>query len=570
MRNFKKSIFRLLILIIFLCYRSSFLPINAKHEETPPQLTVVMVIDQFAYHYIEKLRNNFNYGFKFLLERSIFYSNAHHPHGGTTTATGHTALNTGTLAKDHGIIQNKWYEGTTKVRMDDDNTIESQVFNAHDFQPYGKSAKRIMVDGISDQFILNAPKFKPREVFSLSFKSRAAIGMGGKLGKAIWFDKRTNMFTSSKAFFKKLPGWLTNFNNKKVKKSRYIPWKLAYPAKSKYYKLRQIDHLQKNNYQETRYKTTLIGKDLTQKLKVQNVDFYLNKKQKMDSDLILKTPFANQLLLDLAKTCLDNELNNKNQLLLWISLSPLDWLGHIYGPQSLEVTDMIYHLDKQILNFIKYLEKKVGKNNFLFILTADHGVESIPEIIQQYGFREAKRINVLKLIEKMNQLIKEKYEIDDIVLAFFTTQFFLNKEKLNKLDKPTKNAILEDLKTFLKKQPGTKNAWTFKELKNMSFHPFQLEEFYKNQLFPGRSGNIICQPHPYCTFTPYETGTSHRSAYDYNTHIPLFVYQKHRFEKKQITQKVWSPQLPVSLARILEVSKPSASPFQVLPGLFKE
>ena len=115
--------------------------------------------------------------------------------------------------------------------------------------------------------------------------------------------------------------------------------------------------------------------------------------------------------------------------------------------------------------------------------------------------------------------------------------------------------------------PGIKNVWTFDELEDSTFQPHQLESFYKNQLYAGRSGDIICQPEPYCQITKYPTGTSHMSPYDYDTHVPLIIYQNGRFEKKKVNKKVWMQQLPVTLAHILHVGQPSASPYDQLPGL---
>ena len=101
----------------------------------------------------------------------------------------------------------------------------------------------------------------------------------------------------------------------------------------------------------------------------------------------------------------------------------------------------------------------------------------------------------------------------------------------------------------------------------MSVVPDYLENFYKNQLYEGRSGDIICMPQPYCQITKYPTGTSHSSPYDYDTHVPLVLYQQGRFGRQTIRSKVWMQQLPITLAHILGVQRPSASTFATLPGI---
>ena len=105
----------------------------------------------------------------------------------------------------------------------------------------------------------------------------------------------------------------------------------------------------------------------------------------LDSDapysLFEKTPMANQMLLDCAKACIKANLgcNRDDRMMLWVSLSPLDKLAHVYGPQSLEVIDLIYHLDCQLKCFIHFVDRYLKRSDVLYVLTADHGMGPIPE-----------------------------------------------------------------------------------------------------------------------------------------------------------------------------------------------
>ncbi len=157
---------------------------------TPPKLTVIMVIDQFAYPLYAKTIPHLQYGLKTLLDKGIVYENTYLPHGMPATGTGHTGLNVGTYAKDHGIIANGWVTPSgERVACDDDTAEHAAVFAPNGLYDYGKSARNIMVNGISDQFMLASQPNNPRLAFGVSLKSRAAICTAGQLGKAIWFDK---------------------------------------------------------------------------------------------------------------------------------------------------------------------------------------------------------------------------------------------------------------------------------------------------------------------------------------------------------------------------------------------
>ncbi len=549
MKYQKIKILSILILIslTFGChppYQKTYLP------QKPPKLTVVIVIDQFAYHYTQKLKKYLKHGIGFLLKNGIVYENAHFPHGAPTTPTGHSAIATGTFANYHGFLFSYWFdENGKKIMWEDDSPQTAAVFSKDGLYDYGKSGKNLMVDTLSDQFILKSKPFCKRKAIAISYKPYACLPMAGQLGKAIWFDYKTGYFTTSKAYYKKMPKWLDEFNKeKKINELKTTSWNLAYPQNSPAYNFSYI-----SDYSFAGHKFSLIK----QPQKIEN-----------DFDLFLKTPDANQLLLDLAKKCLDTKLskNKKNKLLLWISLGCLDMVGHFYGPDCMETIDMIYHLDKQLEDFIKYVQKKVGTRKVLFVLTSDHGIPPIPEIMHKQGFKKSIRVQVEPLIKQMNEMVQQKYGIKEMVIGFKRIHFFVNLKKLKSLEKEKQHELLNMLKKFLKNQPGIKNVWTNQDLNKAVFQPDEFEYFFQQQRYPGRNGQLICQPQPYCVLTTYPTGTSHRSPYEYDTHVPLVIYQKGKLQRKKVENKVWMMQLPVTLAKILGVQKPSASTFAILPG----
>ncbi len=116
-------------------------------------------------------------------------------------------------------------------------------------------------------------------------------------------------------------------------------------------------------------------------------------------------------------------------------------------------------------------------------------------------------------------------------------------------------------------QPGIKSVWTYDQLLNSNPLPTDHMYFFKRQLYPGRSGQIIIQTQPYVQLTDNSTGTSHCTPYEYDTHVPLMFYQRNVFEERVIEQKVWTLQLANTLAYLLGTNKPSASTMDVLPGI---
>jgi len=539
--------------LFFLLLPTFYTPLSCL-DIKPPRLTIIFIVDQFAYHYLPRLEQYLTGGIKFLMINGINYKNAYWPHAQPSTAIGHTGLNTGAFANYHGIVGNSWRnEKLQKVAFDDDLEQQAAVFSPEGFYSYGKSAHNIMVDGVSDQLMLESCKTAPITVFALSYKSGAAIGNVGELGKAIWFDTKAGCFTSSKAYFDKIPSWLEQFNKKHPFDALMKQeWNLFYHKDSAAYSLAEEATPQCQRIESG------IGKKV--------VNLVTNSKN--SARVFIESPMANELLFDLAKKFLDNHLtrNKDSRIVLWVSLSPLDKLCHFFGPHGRETIDMIYHLDYQLKRFLSFVRKRVKQSDVLYILTADHGVEPLPEWLQKKGVKNARRILIPSLVKGIEAYIQKKHGIT-IKCAIKVPQVYLDKT-FDLLDKEKQQIILNDIKNYLEQQKGIKKAWLNCELSEECINKGQIEYYYKNQQFPGRSGHITFQVFPYTLVTKHTTGTGHRTPYEWNTHVPLIFYQKGVFEHKVINERVWLLQFANSLAQIHKIPKPSASTFSLLPGLF--
>lgn len=520
-----------------------------------PRLTVIMVVDQFAYSYLRKLSPYLKHGIKFLMRHGIVYENANHPHGMPSTGPGHTALSTGCYAKDHGITSNHWATPMgKKVACDDDDPKTAAVINPRGgFYDFGKGPLHIEVDGISDQFVLSQEPDSSRVAISISIKSRAAVCTANEMGKAIWFDKESGQFTSSKAYYDQLPAWLKQFNQqKRIDKLTKVSWPLYFPRCSPAYNFKYID-----NY-EFSSRPSMVGKTLP-----------IDHNCEEPYELFIRTPAANQLLFDLGLRAIKTHVTRKScqEMLLWICLSPLDMVGHEFGPQSREAIDMIYHLDCQIERFMDSISEYLKRTDVLFVLTADHGVSPIPELLNDEGYSAATRIDYSIVIPHINQTIKKHFEIDNFISHCLSNQLFVNEKVFRSLNAQDQEKAFVIIKDSLKGHAGVKRVWSAEELRNSWFDQTMLESHIKYQMYPGRTGRYIIQPFPYCVADDFGTGTGHRTPYEPDTHVPLILYQKHNLERRVIYENVWTLQLAPSLAHILRIARPSASTAPLLPGL---
>lgn len=529
---------------------------NEPERSVKTGLTVIIIVDQCAYQFIRKLKTYFTGGLQHLLNNGVIYENAYHPHGLPATATGFAAFNTGTVASYHGMTNNSWFSKDGKeILCDDDTPEKAAVFSKDGLYTYGKSAKNIMVDGLSDQVMLDRQPSSENHVFAISNKSRAAICLANKLGKALWFDPVAGQFTSSKAYFNKLPDWLVDFNNKLgINRLETITWNRLYPLTHPAYSLKDA-----TNYTYSKYKQGLIDASIKIGPRYHKKDPY---------DEWNKTPYANKAVLDLATVCIMHYApQTSGQMVILLGLSPLDLVSHRQGPDSIEATDLMLRLDQQLQDFFAEVEQIVAPEQTLYVFSADHGVDPIPELMVERGM-PAGRINADVFVRTINRAINKKYGIAKSVRSLHTPNLYLDEQVLQKLPAEKRNALLHDIVMVVKKQPGVANAWTYDELMNTYYEPYQFECWYKNQLYPGRSGAVIFQPLPYYQFVKKNVGTTHETPYEFNTHVPLIFYQKNRFKPHVILDKVWTLQVANTVAHLIDVPKPSTSTADLLPGLF--
>jgi len=523
-------------------------------QNQPPKLTVIFVVDQCPYHMITKLLPFMNYGIKQMVNKGTSFTNAHHPNFKPGTFTGHTNLNTGADACDHGGIGNYWYNNEgEKIICDGGDPINDAVFSPNGMYDYGKSPQHIMVDGISDQFMMSSSPLSPRHVVSVSGKSRSAIATANN-AQAFWFDNQSGQLTSSKAYCDKLSDWVERFNaSHAIKSPGTITWDQCYDEASGAYSFDYID-----DYRFSR-RTPFVGKTLPIGPEADPEKPYINFEL---------SPSLNRFIMDAALTCIQEHVSpdKPDQLLLWVCLSSLDKVGHRFGPWSREYADMLCHVDKDIGFCMQEAQEIIKPSDCLFILTSDHGIPPFIAHLREKGLKNIGHlIESKELIKEINLFIEEQYGIPDLIYAAINHQLYVNLKKFYSLSLLEQKNAIKDIQSFVETMPGIKKVWTPQALLKQSFHVNSPEFYFQKQYYPGRSGQLLLQMHPFSLVSGHINGTSHSTPHTHNTHVPLILYRPGVTQPKKVHSRVVTLQLANTLAEILQVPQPSSSYVDVLP-----
>ncbi|AWI26130.1 alkaline phosphatase PafA [Flavobacterium pallidum] len=515
-----------------------------------PKLVVGIVVDQMKMDYLYRFSNDFTAnGFKKLMSEGFVFENMHYNYMPTYTAPGHASIYTGTTPSVHGIVSNEWYSASTgKERYcTDDETVTT--IGGGTRQEGAMSPKNLLATTITDELRLST-NFKGK-VIGMSLKDRGAILPAGHFANwAFWYSK-TGEFISSTFYGTQLPDWATNFNAQK----RFMPyidkgWDLLMPKET--YNESLAD--------DNKYEGKLYGKSPVFPYNLK--EMYANN----DAGILRATPFGNDLLLDFAKEAIDKEgLGSDNDTdFLTVSFSSTDYVGHIIGPRSVELQDTYLRLDRNIADLIAYLDKKVGKGNYLMFLTADHaGAENVT-------FLKDNKYNVANIpFGEMSKNLK-RFSTDtfgtDVIADFSNNNVFLNRQALK-----DKSLDMEKVKTslsdYLMTLPQTKRVYSKEEILHATGNDFYLN-FIAKGYDPRENGDLVVLFRP--GYIEYgATGTSHGTPYSYDTHVPAIFYGWHihkgiSHDKKAITQ------IAPTLAQKLSITFPNGSECQVLPEILNQ
>ncbi|OWP87172.1 alkaline phosphatase [Flavobacterium covae] len=543
MKNFFKVYFSVLSLAV-----SAQTPkINAEIKR--PKLVVGIVVDQMKMEYLNRFYSDFSEnGFKRLLRDGFTYHNMHYNYMPTFTGPGHASIYTGTTPAIHGIVGNEWFnKATGKNLYCTDDTDVSTVGNGTE-QEGKMSPKILQASTITDELKLST-NFKGK-VIGVSVKDRGAILPAGHFADwAFWFSKTGN-FISSTFYGKSLPSWVTQFNNEK-NYEKYVNqnWDLL-KDKTAYNESLPDD----NPYE---------GK--------------LNKKQAFfpyslseltkpgDVGILRTTPFGNNFLADFAQKTIENEQLGKDEDtdFLTVSFSATDYIGHMYGPRSIELQDTYLRLDQTLASFLQYLDLNVGKDNYLLFLTADHaGAENVMHLKDnRYDVEDTNEKNIEHAIAEFT---KTQFG-ENLLLLYDSFNVFLDKAKIKEkgleLSK-VKNAVKE----FLYTQKHVKRVYDENEIIAGSVADNYLN-FVSKGYDPVQNGELIIVDKP--AYMQYQTtGTSHGSPYSYDTHVPCLFYgwgikKGENFDKKDITQI--APTLALKLKTTLPNSTDAIPLTEILP-----
>ncbi len=457
------------------------------------------------------------------------------PYTPTVTACGHSCIYTGAVPAISGITGNFWWD---KQQMRSVYCTEDKNVNTvGSASALGKmSPKNMLVTSICDELRM-ATNFKSK-VIGISLKDRGGIlPAGHSANAAYWYDNTIGSWITSTYYMDQLPKWVNDFNTgKSVDKYYLAGWNLLYPANS---------YVQ-STADEKIYEAKPFGAKFPYDLKK-----FIGK----DYTKITATPMGNTFTTEFAKAAITGEqlgIDNITDFLA-ISYSSPDYIGHTFGPNSVEAEDGFLRLDKELGNLLDFLDSKVGKNQYMVFLSADHGVAEIPEYMKENKL-PAGRVYMNTIISQLNKTLNEKYSISNIIVSDDNYQVHLNHPALDSA-KVSKKEVTRWIVDKLSLDSGMARVFAIEDLYNVPLPP-TIRTMVNNGYYPPRNGDIQIILKPGYIDALSGTGTTHGLWNPYDTHIPLLWYGW-GIKPGKSNREVYMTDIAPTIAALLHIQMPN-------------
>ncbi len=546
---------------------AAFMLAPASHAATPPpRLVLQITVDQLRGDLPQRFLSGMgDGGFRYLLDNGVVYANAHHAHANTETIVGHATLATGAHPSDHGLVGNVWFDrasGQLVYNVEDARypllSAGADVDRATEIDPTQKVAKTdgrspgaILVSTFSDELAIStAGKAK---VFAVSVKDRGAISMAGHAGKAFWFSKQKGEFVTSRFYYDRYPEWVQAFNAARpAQRYANAQWEL----------LRQPADYLLGDKDDQPWETAFgsFGRVFPHP--------YGPGDGKYFTTLLTLSPAGDELTLDFARQLVENEAIGADDVTdyLSVSFSSTDYVGHLFGPSSLEAEDNLLRLDRTLARLLAFVDEKVGLKNTLIVLSADHGGPEVPGQLNQFGI-EADYVNPDEWDKAAGiENLKKRFGIGgELIQKFFPPYVYLDREVIGERglsQAEVEQAVAAEMMKF----KGVAMAVSSTALMHGRVPDTAMTRSILNGHNLKRSGDVyvVFEPHWFINdFDGLIVASTHGSPWQYDSFVPV-IFAGAGLQPRRVYREIQTIDVARTLAAWTGTKPPSAASGQIL------
>ena len=287
------------------------------------------------------------------------------------------------------------------------------------------------------------------------------------------------------------------------------------------------------------------------------------------------SPAGDELALDFAKTLLISEQLGQDDVpdYLAISFSSTDYVGHLFGASSLESEDNMARLDRTLKNLFEFIDKEVGLENTLIVLSADHGQPEVPGHLHALGIDNAHYFDT-EALDKTPAIMALKKQFglgEELIEAFFQPYLYLNHDLIREkgLDQAqVEQAVAAELLKF----DGVAYAVSSTALRTDNLPDTLMMRSIMRNFHSKSSGDIylVFEPNVFINdFDGLTVSSTHGSPWRYDTFVPV-IFAGAGLSSVTVSRPVTPYDIAPTLAAYLGMKPPSGAIGIPLPEVLKQ
>lgn len=480
-----------------------------------PRLVVTVAIDQLRTDYLEAFAPLYgNAGFKRLLRQGKVYSNASYPFSPIDRASATASLFTGVSPYYHSIVGERWLHRET-------------------LRPVLCVGEKLTPDNLSTSTLGDELKVSTEgkaQVYSIApFADAAIMSAGHAANAAFWLSDEDGRWRTSHYYQNALPAWLVAFNDLRSpqKDAKQMVWEPVIELSGSF-----------NYYQHTpapqkTFKHKLVG----------NHRFTL-----------LKTSgLVNQFVTDFAQHLVTETTMGYDRVTDLLSLT---YYAGTFGHRAmsecqLELQDTYVRLDRELARLFDYLERKLGTEHVLFVVTSTGYSDPESEAYDKYRVPTG-TFFINRTANLLNMYYGAIWGQGRWVETCFGSQMFLN-HKLLESKRVSLTDACQRAQEFVSQLSGVRNVYTGLQLITSTS---ELTQKVRAGFNPERCGDILIEVSPGWKLLNEDNHETQLSRASF-TQFPIVFYGA-GIRPDSISDHVTIDRIAPTIAKTIRIRAPNA------------
>ncbi|MDR0393769.1 MAG: alkaline phosphatase family protein [Tannerella sp.] len=496
-------------------------------QQNVPKLVVCITIDQLRGDYLEYFKNSFGErGFKRLLNDGVVYNHVQFEFSNIDQASSFATLFTGSNPCYHSI--------TGIARYDFEKELErSCLHDAHYLGNYTHqnfSPKNLLCSTIGDELKLASKGASL--VYAIAPEPECAIISAGHAADgAFWLDDYNGKWATT-TFYKNIPPYVDKLNSGPESLSSRLSSVSWSPM------------LQTGNYSALPY--------IADK---KQYNYKFNEKEVGCYPRLKTSPFINKEVSKLAVQFINaGELgSHQTPDLLNITFYGGNFLDVRDKTYTQEVQDIYFQLDKDIEDLLEVIDKKIGLNHTLIVVTGTGyytDTETIPEGETSVGgVFHPKRCTAL-----LNMYLRSIYGQKNWVQGYYNRQIFLNRKTIED-EKLDLNVIQDKAAEFIAEFSGVQQVTTDLSLRSGNWNEGSATLRYGTHHI-GR-GDLVIELQPGWGIEDDATGQKVKTKRN-NAVITPVIFAGSHLKPRHIERTIYATEIAPTITNVLRIRAPNA------------